>query len=88
MMLFKNSLSYDGQVIKTLEPNTTIDPCNLYVGADGKSVTEIKDNIISFADGDRFEYPLKIALVNSGGKMYFKWLALENQEVVIYQKPY
>ena len=88
MMLFKNSLSYDGQVIKTLEPNTSYDPCNLYVGADGKSVTSIKDNVISFGDGDRFEYPLKIAVVNNAGRVYFKWLALENQEVVVYQKPY
>lgn len=88
MMLYKNNLTYDGQVIKTFEPNTSIDPCNLYVTTDGKGVTSIKDNVISFADGDRFEYPLKIALVNISGKMYFKWLALENQEVVIYQKPY
>lgn len=88
MMLSNNSLTYDGQVIKTFEPNSSVDPCNLYVGADGKGITSIKDNIISFADGDHFEYPLKIALVNNGGKMYFKWLALENQEVVIYQKPY
>jgi hypothetical protein len=87
LMFAKNSLSYDGQVIKTFETNTSVDPCSLYVGADGKGVTFVKDNIISFADGDRFEYPLKIALVNSGGKMFFKWLALESQEVVIYQKP-
>lgn len=88
MILSKNNLSYDGHVIKTFEGNSSVDPCSLYVGADGKGVTSIKDNIISFADGDRFEYPLKIALIDSGGKMYFKWLALENQSVVIYQKPY
>jgi len=88
MMLSKNSLTYDGQVIKTFEGNDSVDPCNLYVGADGKGVTSIRDNIISFADGDHFEYPLKVALVNSGGKMYFKWVALEERDVVIYQKPY
>jgi hypothetical protein len=88
MILSGNNLSYDGQVIKTFDNSYSIEPCNLYVASDGKGVTSIKDNVISFADGDRFEYPLKIALVNGGGKMYFKWLALENQEVVIYQKPY
>jgi hypothetical protein len=88
LILSNNNLSYDGQVIKTFENNTSIDPCNLYVTADGKGTTVVKDNVMSFADGDRFEYPLKIALVNNGGKMYFKWLALENQEVVVYQKPY
>ncbi|HTH55772.1 MAG TPA: hypothetical protein VL728_06975 [Cyclobacteriaceae bacterium] len=88
MVLSGNNVFYDGQVIKTFENNSSIEPCNLYVASDGKGVSLIKDNIVSFADGDHFEYPLKIALVNNAGKMYFKWLALENQEVVIYQKPY
>ncbi|MGC4020911.1 MAG: hypothetical protein QM734_02710 [Cyclobacteriaceae bacterium] len=79
-------LYLDGQSIKTY-PNTAIpDACNLYVTPDGK-VTEVKNNIISFGDGDYYEYPLKISLVEENGKSYFKWLALENREVVVYQKP-
>jgi len=56
------------------------------VTPDGK-ITEIKDNTISFGDGDYFQFPLKVALINSGGKTYFKWLALEDREIVVYQKP-
>ena len=86
--LSNNQLFHDGQLIKTFDSNTITDPCNLFVSTDGKGVTMIKDNVISFADGDYFEYPLKTALVTISGKVYFKWLALENREVVVYQKPY
>jgi hypothetical protein len=88
MMLSKNQLIQDGNVIKTFDGNSSYDPCNLYVSANGKGVTVVKDNTISFADGDYFEYPLKIALATINGNTYFRWLALENREVVIYQKPY
>jgi hypothetical protein len=86
--LATNQLFHDGQLIKTFDSNNSIDPCNLFVSADGKGITMIKDNVISFADGDYFEYPLKTALVKINGKAYFKWLAMENREVVVYQKPF
>ncbi|GHN00145.1 hypothetical protein WSM22_16340 [Cytophagales bacterium WSM2-2] len=88
LMLMKSQLYFDGHVIKTFEDGSSQEPCNLYVSNDGKGVTIVKNNTLSFSDGDYFEYPLKIAVVNSAGKSYFKWMALENQEVVIYQKPY
>ncbi|MBI1768619.1 MAG: hypothetical protein HYR67_09620 [Bacteroidetes bacterium] len=75
----------DGQLIKTFNEGSH-DPCNIFVTPDSK-ITEIKDNVISFADGDYFKFPLKVTLINSGGKTYFKWLALEDREVVVYQKP-
>ena len=75
----------DGQLLQTFNDGSH-DPCNLFVTPDGK-ITEIKDNTISFGDGDYFQFPLKVALINSGGKTYFKWLALEDREIVVYQKP-
>ncbi len=88
LILSNNQLTQDGNVIKTFDTNSSVDPCNIYLASDSKGITIVKNNTISFADGDYFEYPLKIALVSENGKNYFKWLALENREVVIYQKPY
>ncbi|HEV8515938.1 MAG TPA: hypothetical protein VGQ59_21805 [Cyclobacteriaceae bacterium] len=88
IFLSQNQLAMDGQVIKTFGNEGTPNPCDLFVSADGKGVTIIKDNKVSFADGDYFEYPMKIAIVYVGGKPYYKWMALENKEVVVYQKPY
>ncbi len=85
--LSQNQLFLDGQVVKTFT-NEAPKPCDLFVSSDGKGVTQIKDNILSFSDGDYFEYPLKVSIVNLGGKPYYKWMALENKEVVVYQKPY
>ena len=84
----QNQLFRDGQVIKNLTAGESTSPCSLYVSADGKSLTVIRDNKISFSDGDYFEYPLKISVVKVNGSPYYRWLAFENQEVVIYQKPY
>ncbi len=83
----RNELYMDGRMIKTFDENSNYEPCNLFIDSDGKNISVVKDNIISFGDGDRYEYPLKISLVNIGGKAYFKWMALENREVVVYQKP-
>jgi hypothetical protein len=84
----KETLSIDGNVVKTFEPNSSYDPCDLFVRSDAKGVAVVKDNSISFPDGDYFQYPLKMALVNSLGKAYLKWLALEDRQVVVYQKPF
>lgn len=84
----RNGLYLDGVLAKNLDEKESYQACDLFLGSDGKGVTIIKDNKVSFADGDYFEYPLKIAIVHSGGKPYYKWLALENKEVVVYQKPY
>jgi hypothetical protein len=84
--ILDNQLYYDMQSIQTLESGT--DACSLFVTSDGKGVSTIKNNKLSFADGDYYEFPLKTQLVNSGGKVYFKWLALEDRELVVYQKPY
>ncbi len=84
----KDELLLDGKVIRTFEANSNYDPCNLYVSSDSKGVAIVKDNKISFPDGDYYQYPLKMAIVNIAGQTYFKWLALENREVVVYQKPY
>ena len=86
--LSQTQLYADGQVIKTFGHDEYPKACDLFVSSDGKGVTVIKDNKVSFADGDYFEYPLKIAIVNAAGKPYYKWLALENKEVVVYQKLY
>jgi hypothetical protein len=83
-----NQLFVDGKLVKTFGANEYTESCNIYVSADGNSATTIKNNIISFGDGDYFEYPLKINVVNINGKPYYKWLAYENNEVVVYQKPY
>lgn len=85
--LSQNRLYLDGQLIKTFA-NEIPRPCDLFVSSDGKGVTQIKDNILSFSDGDYFEYPLKVSIVTVGGKPYYKWMALENREVAVYQKPY
>jgi len=86
--LSQNQLYLDGQVIKTFTNDEIPNACDLFVSSDGKGVTLIKNNTVSFSDGDYFEYPLKIAIVNVGGKPYYKWMVLENKEVVVYQKPY
>lgn len=88
IFLSQNQLSMDGQVIKTFGNEGTPNPCDIFVSSDGKGATIIKDNKVSFADGDYFEYPMKVAIVYVGGKPYYKWMALENKEVVVYQKPY
>lgn len=75
----------DGQLLQTFNDGSH-DPCKIFVSPDGK-ISEIKDNVISFADGDYFQFPLKVTLVSNGGKSQFKWLALEDREIVVYQKP-
>jgi len=86
--LTNDKLYRDGQLIKTFAAGDSAYPCELFVNADGTGVTQVKDNKIFFADGDYFEYPLKVSVIYSGGKPYYKWLAFENREVVVYQKPY
>jgi hypothetical protein len=86
--LTQDKLYRDGQLIKTFAEGNSANPCDLFVNADGTGVTQIKNNTISFADGDYFEYPLKVAIVYINGKPNYKWMALENKEVVVYQKPY
>lgn len=86
--LSQTKIYRDGQLVKTFNYGEYSNACDLFVGANGSSVTQIKDNKISFADGDHFEYPLKVSIIDSGGKPYYKWLAYENNEVVVYQKPY
>jgi hypothetical protein len=86
MYFIKDQLYRDGQVIKTFE-NPHPSPCQLFLSSDGQSMTVIK-NGISFADGDYFQYPLQVVIVNVGGKRYYKWLAQDNNEVAVYQKPY
>jgi hypothetical protein len=88
LYLSGNQLYVDGKSIKTFPSDASVSACDLFLTADGTGVTMIKDNTVSFADGDYFEYPLTMAIVSSGGKQYYKWLALENREVVVYQKPY
>lgn len=87
MYIIKNQLYRDGQVIKTFDDGFSPDPCHLFLSADGQSLTYIK-NGINFADGDYFQYPLKATIVYVSGKPYFKWLAIENNDVAVYQKPY
>jgi len=86
--LSQSQLYLDGQAIKNFANGETPNPCDLFLSSDGKGITQIKNNTVSFSDGDYFEYPLKIAIVYVNGKPYYKWMALENKEVVIYQKPY
>lgn len=83
----QTQLYFDQQVIKTFANTEVVQPCDLFINPDGKGVSVVKNNTMSFADGDYYEYPLKIMMVHENGKSYFKWLALENQEVVVYQKP-
>jgi hypothetical protein len=83
-----NDLYLDGVLVKKLEENAQIKPCDLFISPDGKEVTIKKGNMLYFNDGDFFQFPLQVALVNVGGKSYFKWLALENNELAAYQKPY
>lgn len=86
-LLANNQLSVDGKVLKTFD-GVAPEACDLFVTADGKGLTTVINNVLSFADGDYFEYPMQIALVNVNGKLNYKWLAFENQEIVVYQKPY
>lgn len=88
LMLTFSQLYLDGKVIKTFENGTTPTACDVFLASDGKSITIVKDNKIQFADGDYFEYPLTVTIVKINGVLHYKWLALENQEVVAYQKPY
>jgi hypothetical protein len=65
--LTQDKLYRDGQLIKTFGVGNYANPCDLFVNTDGTGVTQVKDNTISFADGDYFEYPLKIAIVYISG---------------------
>jgi hypothetical protein len=84
----KQTLTIDGKVVKTFGEFESHEPCDIFVSSDGSGIAYIQDNNLSFPDGDYFQYPLKIALINSGGKVYFKWLALEDRQIVLYQKPF
>jgi hypothetical protein len=82
------TVSVDGNVIKTFPANSSIEACDLFVGSDGKGIAQVKDNAITFPDGDYFQYPLRMAVINSNGKSMFKWLALEDRQLVVYEKPF
>lgn len=78
----------NGKSIKKFENAMNILPCDVFVAADGKSVTVIVENKISFADGDLYEYPLSLGVYKDGTSSFYKWLALEGNEIVLYKKPY
>jgi hypothetical protein len=84
----KESVLIDGKVVKTFDANSSPKACDIFVSSDAKGVAVVNDNTISFPDGDYFQYPLKMALINTGGKVYFKWLAMEDKQIVLYQKPF
>jgi hypothetical protein len=86
MYISGKQLYRDGQVIKTFD-DFYPKPCDLFLNPDGQSLTYIH-NGISFADGDYFQYPLQVTIANVSGKPHYKWLAIEGNEAVVYQKPY
>ena len=85
---FQNALYLDGNFTTSFDDGTSYKPCDLFISSDGKGVTSIKNSAISFADGDYFQYPLKVTIIDAGGKSFYKWLALEGNELAVYQKPY
>lgn len=85
--LNETQLLLDGKVVKTFENALNIEPCDVYVGTDGKSVTAIVENEILFADGDTYAYPMALGIYKEASGNFFKWLALEGKELVLYKKP-
>ncbi|MBS1556380.1 MAG: hypothetical protein JSU09_15780 [Bacteroidetes bacterium] len=85
--LSDTQLFLDGKAVKTFENAMNIEPCDVFVGADGKSVTTIVENKILFADGDTYAYPMALGIYKEASGNFFKWLALEGKELVLYKKP-
>ncbi|MCA4897243.1 MAG: hypothetical protein ACK514_08260 [Bacteroidota bacterium] len=85
--LSDTQLFLDGKAVKTFENAMNIEPCDVFVGTDGKSVTTIVENKILFADGDTYAYPMALGIYKEASGNFFKWLALEGKELVLYKKP-
>lgn len=65
----------------------SLDPCNFYPGADGKSYAIFDYSNITFNDGEKYPSPLDILVYPEKGKTVFKWIALENnKDLVVYQR--
>jgi hypothetical protein len=65
----------------------SLDSCNFYPSADGKSYAMFNYSNITFSDGKKYPSPLDVLAYQDKGKTIFKWITLENnKDLVVYQR--
>jgi hypothetical protein len=61
--------------------------CDFYPSPDGKSFAVVDYESITFSDGRKFASPLNVLAYQNGGKMVYRWIALEkNKDLVVFQR--
>lgn len=67
----------------------SLDPCNFYPSADGKSYATFDYAKIRFSDGKEYRSPLDVSARQDKGKIVFRWITLENnRDLVLYERPF
>ena len=65
----------------------SLNPCDFYPSADGRSYAFVDYEHITFSDGKKYASPLNVVAYDAAGKMTYKWIALEkSRELVVYQR--
>jgi hypothetical protein len=88
LVIYSNhEVSLDGKLL--IKSEEYISPCDMWISSNGKDYAWAGYEHIIFSEGTKSAAPLVIKHVESGGKSYLKWIALEEGEkLVLCQKPF
>lgn len=86
IMTLDNTLYINGNQVKTFE-NTDLNNCNIWLSQDGKRYAITSYDKIFFSDGKAYSYPMETATFENDGKVFLKWISLENEkDLVLYYR--
>lgn len=88
LVIYSNhEISIDGKLF--FKSEEYISPCDMWISSNGKDYAWANYENIFFSDGTKFVAPLVIRYVESAGKGYLKWIALEEgKNLMFYKKPF
>jgi hypothetical protein len=86
IMILSNVLYINGQKIKEFE-NIDLNSCNIWLSKDGKRYAITSYDKLIFTDGKSYGYPMETIAFEKDGKVFIKWISLENEkDLVLYSR--
>jgi hypothetical protein len=88
LVIYANKeVSLDGKVL--FKSEDYVSKCDMWISSNGKDYAWANYENIMFSDGSKYTAPLVIKYVETGGKGFLKWIALEDaKNLAFYRKPF
>jgi hypothetical protein len=88
LVIYANEeISLDGKML--FKSEDFISKCDIWISNNGKDYAWANYENIMFSDGSKYTAPLVIKYVETGGKGFLTWVALEDaKNLVFYKKPF